>query len=138
MGDVNEWNQRIIEWFRANEGQVGGHFEGVPLLLLHTTGAKTGLSRVNPLVYQADGDHLVVFASKGGAPTNPDWYQNVVANPLANVEIGTDRFDMVAWVAEGTERERLWNRQKEWLPAFADYEAKTRREIPVVILERME
>lgn len=138
MADVNEWNKRIIEWFRANGGQVGGHFEGVPLLLLHTTGAKTGLPRVNPLVYQADGDHLVVFASKGGAPRNPDWYLNLLENPLATAEIGTDSFDVVAWVAEGDERERLWTRQKQWLPAFADYEAKTTRPIPVVVLERMD
>jgi deazaflavin-dependent oxidoreductase (nitroreductase family) len=115
-------------------------FEDSSLLILHTTGAKTGKERVHPLVYQADGDRLVVFASKGGAPQHPDWYRNVVANPDVTVEIGTDAgtetVPMRARVAEGDERERLWSRQKELVPGFADYEAKTTRQIPVVVLER--
>lgn len=101
------WNQTIIDEFRANEGRVGGNFDGAPLLLLHTTGAKTGQSRVNPVMYQADGERLAVFASKGGAPTNPDWYYNILANPHAHVEVGTDSFDVIGRVAEGEERERI-------------------------------
>ena len=129
------WNEKIIDEFRANAGKVGGPFEGVPILLLHHTGAKSGQVRVNPLAYQADGDRLVVFGSKGGAPTNPDWYYNLLANPRATVEAGTESFDVEARVAEGDERERIWSRQKELVPGFADYEQKTSRQIPVVILE---
>ena len=132
----SDWNAKIIDEFRANKGKVGGMFEGTPILLLHHAGAKSGTVRVNPLAYQADGDHWIVFASKGGAPTNPDWYHNLKANPGASVEIGTDTFDVRARVAEGEERERLWSRQKELMPGFADYEQRTTRKIPVVILER--
>jgi deazaflavin-dependent oxidoreductase (nitroreductase family) len=133
---VSDWNAKIIDEFRANEGKVGGAFEGSQMLILHTTGAKTGKERVHPLVYQADGDRLAIFASKGGAPENPAWYGNLVANPDVTVEIGTDTVSMRARVAEGDERERLWSRQKELVPGFADYEAKTTRQIPVVVLER--
>jgi deazaflavin-dependent oxidoreductase (nitroreductase family) len=133
--DRRDWNQKIIEEFRANGGNVGGPFEGVPLLLLHTTGAKTGQGRVNPLAYQADGDRLVVFGSKGGAPTNPDWYYNLLANPQVSVEVGGDTRKVTARVAEGDERERIWSRQKELLAGFADYEQRTTRQIPVIILE---
>jgi deazaflavin-dependent oxidoreductase (nitroreductase family) len=104
-------------------------------LLLHTTGAKTGQARVNPMMYLADGDAHVVFASKAGAPTNPDWYHNLVANPRASIEVGDRTLNVVASVADGETRERLWSRQKELYPGFADYEAKTERQIPVVILE---
>ncbi|HEY5423283.1 MAG TPA: nitroreductase family deazaflavin-dependent oxidoreductase [Ilumatobacteraceae bacterium] len=135
MAEANDWNTRIIEEFRANGGKVGGQFAGAPLLLLHTTGAKTGQARVNPMMYLADGDDHVVFASKAGAPTNPDWYHNLVANPRASIEVGDQTFNVVARVAEGETRERLWSRQKELYPGFADYEAKTTRQIPVVILE---
>lgn len=138
MSDVNEWNRRIIEWFRANGGKVGGHFEGVPLLILHTTGAKTGQARMNPLVYQAEGDRLAVFATNGGAPTTPDWCHNVRANPHALIEIGTDSFEVRARVAEGAELDRLWNRQVAWLPAFGEYQAKSNRQIPVIVLEQTE
>ena len=131
-----DWNRSIIDEFRANSGKVGGQFEGAPLLLLHTTGAKTGKSRVNPVMYQADGDRLAVFASKGGAPTNPDWYHNLLANPRARVEVDDDAYDVLARVAKGDERERIWQLQKERYPGFADYEQKTDRQIPVVILER--
>jgi len=130
-----DWNKKIIEEFRANGGRVGGPFEGVPLLLLHHTGAKSGQVRVNPLAYQADGDRLVVFGSKGGAPTNPDWYHNLIANPQATIEVGTESREVIARMAEGEERQRIWNRQKELVPAFADYEEKTPRQIPVVVLE---
>ena len=132
----NDWNAKIIEEFRSSGGKVGGDFEGAPLLLLHTTGAKSGKERVNPMMYLPDDGRLVVFASKAGAPTNPDWYHNLVANPKASVEVGTDTIDVNARVATGEERERLWSRQKELYPGFAEYEAKTTREIPVIVLER--
>ncbi|HEX6419354.1 MAG TPA: nitroreductase family deazaflavin-dependent oxidoreductase [Acidimicrobiales bacterium] len=133
---MTDWNAAIIEEFRANGGQVGGQFAGAPMVILHTTGARTGRERVNPLVYQPDGDRIVVFASKGGAPSSPDWYHNLVANPEATVEVAADTVPVRARVAEGEERERLWSRQKELMPGFADYEARTTRQIPVVVLER--
>lgn len=136
MAEMNDWNAKIIEEFRANGGKVGGQFEGAPLLLLHSTGAKSGQERVSPMMYQADGDQLVVFASKAGAPTNPDWYHNLLANPKAEVEVGTETVAVTARQAEGEERERLWTRQKERFPGFAEYEQKTSRTIPVVVLER--
>ncbi|MEO8267658.1 MAG: nitroreductase family deazaflavin-dependent oxidoreductase [Ilumatobacteraceae bacterium] len=135
MSDVNDWNKGIIEEFRANAGKVGGQFDGAPLLLLHTTGAKSGQARVNPIMYLADGDNYVVFASKAGAPTSPDWYHNLIANPRASVEVGEATVNVVAKVAEGDTRERLWSTQKELYPGFAEYEAKTTRLIPVVVLE---
>jgi deazaflavin-dependent oxidoreductase (nitroreductase family) len=135
MAEVNDWNTKIIDEFRANGGKVGGPFEGAPLLLLHTVGAKTGQPRVNPMMYLADGDNYVVFASKAGAPTNPDWYHNLVANPRASIELGDKTINVVAHVANDETRERLWSTQKERYPGFADYEAKTDRQIPVVVLE---
>jgi deazaflavin-dependent oxidoreductase (nitroreductase family) len=135
MAEVNDWNKQIIDEFRANGGKVGGQFEGAPLLLLHTTGAKSGQARVNPMMYQADGDNYVVFASKAGAPTNPDWYHNLLANPRASIEVGDTTVNVVAHAAEDETRERLWSIQKERYPGFADYEAKTDRQIPVVVLE---
>jgi len=139
MSERDEWNRKIIEEFRANDGVVGGPFEGVPILLLHHTGARTATERVNPLAYQPLGDDFAVFASKGGSPTNPDWYHNVRAHPKVKVEVGRDRFDAVAREAEGDERERIWSVQKERVAAFAGYEEKTKgeREIPVIILERV-
>jgi len=135
MSDRQDWNKRIIEEFRANQGKVGGMFEGTPILLLHHTGARSGKVRVNPLAYQASGDRLAVFASKGGAPTNPDWFHNLKANPRATVEVGTETREVRARVAEGEERDRIWSKQKEIMPGFADYEKKTTRQIPVIILE---
>ncbi len=132
---TEDWNSKIINEFRQNGGEVGGMFAGMPLLLLHTTGAKTGAERVNPLAYRADGDALGVFASKAGAPTNPDWFHNLRANARVSVEIGTEKRDLVARVAEGDERNRHWEAQKRDHPGFADYETKTDRQIPVVILE---
>jgi len=132
-------NQAIIDEFRAHEGHVGGHFEGRTLLLLHHRGAKTGTERVNPVAYQSlSPDSVAVFASKGGAPTNPDWYYNLVANPDVSVEIGTDAFPVRAHVAAGEEREEIWERQKRDWPAFAEYEERTKgiREIPVVVLDK--
>jgi deazaflavin-dependent oxidoreductase (nitroreductase family) len=132
---ANDWNTKIIEEFRANDGKVGGQFEGAPLLLLHTTGAKTGNEHVSPMMYRRVGDDYAVFASKGGAPTNPDWYHNVVANPTVEAEIGTQTLPFTARVAEGAEREGIWTAQKTDYPGFADYERKTTRQIPVVILQ---
>jgi len=135
--ETKNWNDNIIEEFRANAGKVGGPFEGANLLLLHSRGAKTGLERVNPVAYQPVGDDIAVFASKAGADTNPDWYHNLLANPLATAEVGTDTVEVRARVAEGDERDRIWERQKQLMPGFADYEQKTRRQIPVVVLERL-
>lgn len=135
---MTDWNSGIIEEFRTNGGKVGGPFEGRPILLLHHTGAKSGTERVNPLAYQDLGSGTVaVFGSKGGAPTNPDWYHNLLANPHAKVEIGTETFDVVARVPDSEERGRIWERQKREWPGFADYETKTSRQIPVVVLERV-
>ena len=133
---MSDWNTAVIEEFRANDGKVGGNFEHVPLLLLHTTGAKTGKERVNPLAYQAVGDDVAVFASKGGSPKHPDWYRNLVAEPRATIEIGNETIPVRARVAVGEERERIWSVQKERVPGFADYEQRTARQIPVVVLER--
>ena len=136
MPDRQDWNGRIIEEFRANEGRVGGPFEGARLLLLRHRGARSGTERVNPLAYQDLGDGKVaIFASKGGAPTNPDWFHNVRANPDVTVEIGTKTYSGRARVAEGEEHDRIWTRQKELMPGFADYERKTSRQIPVIVVE---
>lgn len=136
MPEVNDFNRAIIEEFRANGGKVGGQFEGAPMLLLSTTGAKSGERRTTPVVYQADGERLVIFASKAGAPTNPAWYHNLRANPSATVEVGEQTVEVKAVVTEGEERERLFRRQAEVFPQFADYEQKTTRQIPVIALER--
>jgi deazaflavin-dependent oxidoreductase (nitroreductase family) len=136
---VNDYNQPIIDEFRANDGKVGGRFEGFPLVLLHHTGAKSGTERVNPLAYQRLGDDSVaVFASKGGSPTNPDWFHNLVANPNTSIEIGTERYQVNARVATGEERERIWEAQKKAFPNFAAYEKTAgSREIPVVVLDKI-
>ncbi|MEV6926581.1 nitroreductase family deazaflavin-dependent oxidoreductase [Dactylosporangium sp. NPDC051485] len=132
---MSDWNDKIIEEFRANGGQVSGQFTGAPLLLLHTVGAKSGQPRVNPMMYQKIDSGYAVFASKAGAPTNPDWYHNLIAHPSVRAEIGTGEVDLVARVATGEERERIWSAQKSQYPGFADYEQQTDRQIPVVILE---
>jgi deazaflavin-dependent oxidoreductase (nitroreductase family) len=134
--DVNDFNRAIIEEFRANAGKVGGPFEGAPVLLLTTTGAKSGERRTTPVLYLPDGGRMVVVASKAGAPANPAWYHNLMANPAASVEIGTDTVEVTAVVTSGEERERLFNRQTESYPQFAEYRKKTAREIPVIALER--
>ena len=132
---MSDCNTKIIEEFRANGGKVGGPFAGAPILLLHTTGAKTGREFVNPMMYrQVDGGYAV-FASKGGAPTNPDWYRNLVANPNVQAEIGNQRLDMKARVADDAEREPIWTAHKQAYPGFAEYEQMTTRQIPVIILE---
>lgn len=135
MSDREDWNGQIIKEFRENAGKVGGRFEGFPLLLLHSKGAKTGRERVNPLAYQADGERYMIFASKGGAPTNPDWYHNLIANPDASIEVGTDTIAVRATVLTGQERDRVWTRQIERAPAFGEYEARSGRTIPVVALD---
>jgi deazaflavin-dependent oxidoreductase (nitroreductase family) len=128
------WNEKIIDEFRANSGKVGGYFAGKSLLLLHSTGARTGKERVNPVAYVRDRDRLVIIASKGGAPTNPDWYYNIVANPLVSVEVGTDRFQARAAVTSEPERSRLYRKMVKMMPSFAEYEEKTTRVIPVITL----
>jgi deazaflavin-dependent oxidoreductase (nitroreductase family) len=132
---MSDWNTAIIEEFRSNSGKVGGQFEGAPLLLLHTVGARSGQERVNPMMYRRIGDNYAVFASKAGAPTNPDWYHNLVANPAVTAEIGGDTVRLHARVAGPDERDSIWTAQKTEYPGFADYETKTTRQIPVVILE---
>ena len=133
---ANDWNTTVIKEFRAKGGKVGGQFDGAPLLLLTTTGAKTGQRRTSPVMYLPDGDRLVIFASKGGAPTNPDWYHNLRAHPRASVEVGSETYDVDATFTSGQERDDLYNRQKAVWPGFAEYEAKTTRVIPVVALKR--
>jgi deazaflavin-dependent oxidoreductase (nitroreductase family) len=136
MADVNEFNRTLIDEFRTNNGKVTGSFEGAPLMLLTTTGAKSGQTRTNPVVYTRDGDRLVIIASKGGAPTSPDWYHNLVANPIVTVEVPGDKFEAKASVAHGEERDRLFAAQAAAMPRFSDYQQKTTRQLPVVILER--
>jgi deazaflavin-dependent oxidoreductase (nitroreductase family) len=135
VAEANDWNSKIIEEFRRNGGKVGGQFEGAPLLLLHTVGARSGQQRVTPMMYRQVGDSVAVFASKAGAPTNPDWYHNLVGNPRVSAEIGTQTSEFTARVAQGEERDRIWEEQKREYPGFADYETKTTRQIPVVILD---
>ncbi len=137
MNTWNERNQAIINEFRANAGKVGGPFAGKTLLLVHTIGANSGQPRINPVAYVRDGDRLVIIASKGGAPTNPDWYYNLVAHPLATVEVGTEQFQVQATIAVEPERTRLYSQMVAMMPGFADYERKTTRIIPVFILTRV-
>jgi deazaflavin-dependent oxidoreductase (nitroreductase family) len=133
---ANDWNSEVIDEFRANAGKVKA-FEGRPLLLLHHKGAKTGTVRVNPLVFLPVDGNFAVFGSKAGGPTNPDWYHNLRANPDARIEVGTETIPVRARVAEGAERDEIWEEQKRVNSNFADYEQKTTRSIPVVILERV-
>ncbi len=136
MADRNDWNRQTMEAFRANGGKVGGMWEGRPLLLLTTSGAKSGKHYTNPVMYLRDGDRLLVFASKGGAPTNPDWYHNLVAHPEVTVEVGNETYQATATVLEGEERDRFYAKQAELYPQFGEYQARTTRKIPVVALER--
>jgi deazaflavin-dependent oxidoreductase (nitroreductase family) len=133
---ANDWNSKIIEEFHTNGGKVGGTFEGATLLLLTTTGAKSGQQRTTPLVYVADGDRMIIFASKAGAPTNPDWYHNLVAHPQVTVEVGTETFKAASVVITGEERDRLYAQQAAKNPGFAEYQTKTTRQIPVIALVR--
>jgi deazaflavin-dependent oxidoreductase (nitroreductase family) len=137
MSTPNDRNMEIIKEFRANAGKVGGPFAHMTLLLLHTIGAKSGQERINPVAYINDGDRLVVIASKGGAPTHPNWYYNIIAHPLLTVEVGTETFQVRATVAEEPERTRLYQKMVAVAPGFAEYERKTTRVIPVIILTRV-
>jgi deazaflavin-dependent oxidoreductase (nitroreductase family) len=132
---VNDFNTKIIDEFRANGGKLGGGFDGAPMLLLTTVGAKSGKTRVNPMMYLDEGGRRYVFASKAGAPTNPDWYYNLVANPDVTIEVGTDSLDVVATPLEEGERARVYAVQASRYPGFAEYQEKTDRAIPVVALD---
>ena len=138
MADPNDWNKPIIEEFRANAGKVGGPFEGSPLLLLHHTGARTGTERVNPLAYQPLRNGFAVFASKGGAPTNPDWYRNLTAAGDGSVERGTETYKVTVRELTGAERDRIYAEQARRYPGFAEYARQTAgvRTIPVLELRR--
>src|SRR5215472_10212124 len=135
---VDALNQSVIEEFRANQGRVGGHLEGWPVLLLTMTGAKTGRTLVRPVCYSRDDDRLVVIASRGGAPRNPPWYYNLVANPIVTVEVGTEKFRARAEEVFGSERTRLFEAAAKLLPLFSGYQKKTKREIPVLTLTRVD
>jgi deazaflavin-dependent oxidoreductase (nitroreductase family) len=133
---VNDFNAKIIDEFRANAGKVGGPFEGAPMVLITTTGAKSGQPRTAPLVYLPDGDRIVIFASKAGAPTNPDWYHNLKADPRVTVEVGAEAFETTAEEVTGDERDRLYAEQAKRMPGFQEYADKTSRIIPVIALPR--
>jgi len=133
---MSDWNKKIIEEFRANEGRVGGNFANMTLLLLHTTGAKSGRPRLNPVAYTQDRDRLVIIASKGGAESHPDWYYNVLANPNVTVEVGSEKYEAIATVEEEPERTRLYDQMAAQYPGFEAYRQKTSRVIPVITLRR--
>jgi deazaflavin-dependent oxidoreductase (nitroreductase family) len=135
MSEPVDWNAKVIAEFRANGGRVGGGFSGVQIMLLHTTGARTGQERVNPVTYREVDGGYAIFATKAGAPTNPDWYHNLVAHPDVRAEIGTRLLSLRARVADDAERDPIWTAQKAQNPGFQDYETRTSRKIPVVILE---
>ncbi|MBO0875498.1 MAG: nitroreductase family deazaflavin-dependent oxidoreductase [Pseudonocardia sp.] len=157
VADLNRWNDRIIAEFRANAGHVAWSGDddlaegrpvpprppgfdacrGAPIILVHHAGAKTGIERVNPLMYQPVGDDFAVFATYGGSPRHPAWYRNLTANPRSTVEVGTDRVPVLARLVEGAKRERIWGKQVALMPAFAAFEAAAGRRIPVVLLQRV-
>jgi len=134
---MSDFDENVINEFRANGGKVGGRFEGARMMLLTTTGAKSGQARTKPVVYTTDGDRFVIIASKAGAPTNPDWFHNLVADPDVILEVGDERFPARATVTSGDERRRLYDAQAALMPGFAEYAQKTTREIPVVVLDRL-
>lgn len=138
MSELNDFNQQVIKEFRANQGKVGGQMANMPVLLLTMTGAKSGRTITKPLVYTKDGERIVIIASFAGAPNNPAWHNNLVANPEATVEVGGERFRVRAAVTTGEERQRLFERQAEQMPIFADYQKKTTRQIPVFVLTRLD
>jgi deazaflavin-dependent oxidoreductase (nitroreductase family) len=137
MSTMTEFNNKVIEEFRANGGKVGGQFAGAPMVLLTTKGAKSGKSYVHPLVYTKDGDRYVLIASFAGAPKHPSWYHNIVADPTVTLEIGKEKFQAKAKITSGDERERLYNAQAALMPFFDDYRKKTSRQIPVIALTRI-
>jgi deazaflavin-dependent oxidoreductase (nitroreductase family) len=136
MPGMNDWNRQTIEEFRANNGKVGGMWEGRPLLLLTTTGAKSGKKRTTPTMYLRDGDRLLIFASKGGAPTNPAWYHNLIADPQVTIEVGDEKYEAIATVLKGEERDQFYAKQAELYPQFGEYQKRSTRKIPVIALER--
>jgi len=136
MSEPNDWNAKVIAEFRANEGRVGGPFEGGNIVLLHTIGRKSGVERVNPLAYFPDGDRYVIIASKGGAPTNPDWYYNLLANPRVTIEVGTETFEADAVEITGEDHDLLWKRIVDVMPGFGEYQKNTERIIPLFALTR--
>ena len=138
MAELNDFNQHVITEFRANQGKVSGQLANMPLLLLTTTGAKSGRAITKPLVYTREGDRIVIIASFAGSPKNPPWYHNLVANPEATVEVGSERFRVRATATSGEERQRLFNSQAEQMPIFAEYQQKTTRQIPVFVLTRID
>ncbi len=131
---MSDWNDKIIDEFRANDGRVGGNFAGASLLLLHSTGARSGQERVSPIMYRSAGSAWMVFASKAGADTNPDWYHNLLAHPEASIEVGTETIPVTARVLPEDERAPIWAAQKDAFPGFAEYEEMTSRQIPVIEL----
>jgi deazaflavin-dependent oxidoreductase (nitroreductase family) len=136
VAEMEDFNEKVINEFRANGGKVGGMFEGAPVLLLHHVGAKSGAERVNPLMYQPVGDSFAIFASKGGAPSNPDWYYNLAAHPDTTIEVGTQTVQVKARVAGPDERDPIWEKQKSVAPGFAEYETNAApRQIPVIVLD---
>lgn len=138
MSAMNDFNQQVIQEFRANQGKVGGRFANMPMMLLTMTGAKSGRTITKPLVYTTDGDRIVIIASFAGAPNHPSWHNNLVATPEATVEIGSERFRVRAATTSGEERQRLYDRQAEQMPVFKDYQKKTDRQIPVFVLTRID
>ncbi len=137
MSDTNNFNQNLIDEFRANDGKVAGQFEGWPLVLVTTTGAKTGLARTSPVVHTTDGDDVIIIASKAGAPSHPDWYRNLKANPTVTVELPGTTYQAEAIEETGAERDRLYAIQAEQMPNFAEYEKLTDRKIPVIRLKKI-
>jgi deazaflavin-dependent oxidoreductase (nitroreductase family) len=135
-GAITDFNTKIVAEFRANAGKVGGHFEGAPLLLMTTTGARSGKQTISPVMYVADGDRYLVVASNGGADRHPSWYHNLLANPDLTVEVGTETFTARAEQVESDERDTLYNRFVELAPQFAEYQKGTSRLIPVLALRR--
>ena len=131
---IHAMNRQVIEEFRANGGRTLGRFAGTELLLLHTKGAKTGAERVNPMMFARDGERYVVFASKNAAPSHPDWYRNLVAHPAVEVELGSESFRATATVLSGEERERVWAESAREFPFLNDHQARTKRQIPVIVL----
>jgi deazaflavin-dependent oxidoreductase (nitroreductase family) len=131
-----DFNAQTIAEFRKNHGKVGGYFEGAPLLLIHSTGKHSGKTRVNPVMYLKDGERYVVFASKGGAPSNPDWYYNLKAHPDAKIEVGDNTIDVHAEEIKGSEHDALYARQSKLYPNFAEYQQKTKRIIPVIAFKK--
>src|SRR5690349_1765192 len=129
---MSDWNKGVIEEFRKNHGKVGGNFEGAPLLLINHKGARTGKSRTNPVMYLKDGSRYLVFASKGGAPTNPDWYHNLKAHPNVKIEVGSETIDVLAEEIVGPEHEKIYSRQSKLYPQFAQYQQKAKRIIPII------